>query len=37
VRHIVARLGEFSHVDMGRVAIRTCQVRQTGRFGMQAS
>jgi predicted metallopeptidase len=34
---IVERLDEFSHIDMSRVAIRTCQVRQTGRFGMQAS
>ena len=34
---IVERLDEFAHIDMSRVAIRTCQVRQTGRFGMQAS
>jgi len=34
---IVGRLSEFAHIDMCRVAIRTCQVRQTGRFGMQAS
>ena len=34
---VVSRLTEFSHVDLDRVAIRFCQTRRAGRFGVQAS
>lgn len=34
---ISSRLDEFSHVDMTRVAVRFCQTRRAGRFGVQAS
>lgn len=34
---IVARLEEFSHIDLTRVAIRGCQARAPGPYGMQAS
>lgn len=34
---IVGRLAEFQHVDMSRVAIRGCQTRRPGRYGVQAS
>lgn len=34
---LVAALPELSHIDMARVAIRFCQVRQRGRYGVQAS
>ena len=34
---VVGRLPEFGHIDMDRVAIRFCQVRRPGPFGLQAS
>ena len=41
VRHvcidITARLAELSHIDMSFVAIRCCQTRQPGPYGIQAS
>lgn len=34
---IVSRLPELAHVEMDRVAVRYCQVRRSGKHGVQAS
>ncbi|HEX3870319.1 MAG TPA: hypothetical protein VHV77_07785, partial [Pirellulales bacterium] len=34
---IVARMPEFAHIDLDRVAIRWCQARRGTRYGIQAS
>ncbi len=34
---ICARLSEFAHVDLDRVALRGCQTRRHGRYGIHAS
>ncbi|MBS0211149.1 MAG: hypothetical protein JSS27_19560 [Planctomycetes bacterium] len=34
---ITVRLPEFRHIDMSRVALRGCQTRRAGRYGVQAS
>ena len=34
---IVARLPEFAHVNLAHVAMRGCQTRRPGRYGIQAS
>ncbi|MBL8830372.1 MAG: hypothetical protein JNM18_25575 [Planctomycetaceae bacterium] len=34
---ITTRLPELQHIDMGQVALRFCQTRRAGRYGVQAS
>jgi predicted metallopeptidase len=36
-RDITERLPELQHIDMDRVALRYCQVRRGGRYGVQAT